>query len=83
MRKRKCSKRKATPECTSERDEMVKILVNSGISKLDNIIMTFGKKPWAARMQEGRGMSLANASETSGDANSVKIYKRMQLWRGF
>ena len=39
-------------EFTSERDERVKILVNSGISEVDRIEMRVSSKSYAVRLQE-------------------------------
>ena len=55
---------KRVPEFTIVRDERVKILVNSCIRKMDKIGMR-SRKSYAAKLQEGEGMQLANSEEQS------------------
>ena len=55
--------RERVPEFTSERDERMKMLVNSYISEVDRIGMRSSRKSCAARPREGGGMQFASSEE--------------------
>ena len=57
--------RQRVPEFTSKRDERMKMLVNSRISKVDRIGMRKSRKSCATRPREGGGMQLASSEEQS------------------
>ena len=55
--------RKSAPEFTSERDERMRILVNSCIRNLDRIGMIVSRKSCAARLRVRGGIQFASSEE--------------------